>query len=99
MELLVGIGGNDYTLKTSGGIEAPSISLNTDNSFLAGSASFTARGGALTDSACSGNNCTARLSGFLAGPAASHAGITYTFPTTANGAVNINGVAAFTKGP
>ena len=95
VQLLVGFGGTDYALSNGTG-----ANLQANGQFISagsgnGAGLTTVLGGACSSSAlCAGN-----ISGFLAGPGASHAGVSYGFPTTPGGVEIVNGVAAFTKGP
>ena len=91
MTATVGFGGTDYLLSSVGGTAAPSITLDSSNSFA--TSAGTVSGGACTAA------CTSNLSGFLAGPGASHAGGVFSFNNTPTGPQNINGTIAFAKGP
>ncbi len=82
-------GGNDYTFSSAGGTATPSITLNGTTFAGTGTASVT--GGALT----SGAPGTGTLNVFLAGPAASNAGLTYKLNATSNGSEYVSGAIAF----
>lgn len=87
----VGIGGADYALSSPGGTATPGMALDGSNGFLSS--------GAVVGGTCSGAACSARFQGFLAGPAASHAGVAYTFNNAPTNGVQINGTISFQKGP
>jgi hypothetical protein len=87
----VGFAGNDYILASAGGLTAPSIILDSSNSFI--TAAGTVSGGTCTSA------CTSKFSGFLAGAGASHAGAAYVFNNTPTGPLSVNGTIAFAKAP
>ncbi|MBC7506429.1 MAG: hypothetical protein H7267_12005, partial [Sandarakinorhabdus sp.] len=92
---VIAAGGNDYSVTTAGGLAAPSIALTTTNTF-SGSGSVT--GGAIT----AATPIAVTLGGFLAGPGANAAGLSYLFrPTSAtpNTAIQVQGTIAFAKAP
>ena len=86
----IGISGVDYALASPGGIATPGTALTAAGTFL--TSGFTVTGGGCTPSDCGG-----RVSGFLAGAGASHAGFAYLF--NAFKVSGINGVVALVKAP
>jgi hypothetical protein len=104
VELVVGVAGTDYSLASVGGIAAPSFVLGANGTF---GRSFSTNGSAsmtISGNGCTSVSCEASINGFLAGPGASHAGVSYSFntaPTPAGSVVrggpSISGVAAFTR--
>jgi hypothetical protein len=91
LDATVAIGGSDYALATTGGAAAPGLSYDTLGAFLGS--------GIVSGNGCSGSTCSAQVSGFLAGPAASHAGAAFTFRTAPTGGTQVSGTIAFAKGP
>ena len=83
IELLANFNDTDFALSTAGGVAAPSLFV-TDRFSGAG----TAVGGSCTA-------CNASFLGFLAGPAASHVGLTYSFVAKPDSSLSATGVAAF----
>lgn len=91
LEATIGIGGTDYALATTGGAATPGLAYDTLGAFLGS--------GTLAGNGCSGTTCNARISGFLAGVGASHAGAAFTFQTAPTAGTQVSGVIAFAKGP
>lgn len=94
LDLDVGIGGFVYEVKTTGGVANPGqsqISVQPDMSFYAYSMNV-APGGPV----CPAANCQADVRGFLAGPGASHLGISYSI-NAPGGGPTVTGAAAFGK--
>ncbi len=83
----IGINGIDYTLASTGGLAAPSMALDSLNVFRAQGSLVVGGNGCRT--------CYGDLTGFLAGPGASHAGLSFSFINSQNNAVLVNGVIAF----
>ncbi|MFC0306166.1 hypothetical protein [Rhizorhabdus histidinilytica] len=94
LDLDVAIGGFVYQVNTSGGITDPAqsqISVQPDMSFFANSLNV-APGGPV----CPASSCQADIRGFLAGPGASHLGISYSV-NAPGGGPTVTGAAAFGK--
>ena len=91
LDATIGIGGTDYALATTGGAAAPGLAYDTLGAFLGT--------GTVAGNGCSGTACSSRISGFLAGAGASHAGTAFTFQTAPMGGTQVSGVIAFAKGP
>ena len=95
VQLLVGFGGTDYALSNGTG-----STLQANGQFISAGSGSGAGLTTVTGGACAASNiCTGGINGFLAGPGASHAGVSYHFLTSPGGAESVNGVAAFTKMP
>ena len=90
-----GVNGNGqtYTIASAGGTGTPSMAI--------ANAQFSSRGdGIVVGNGCTATNCSLRISGFLAGTAATNAGVAFIFlgAPVAN-APTLNGVIAFGKRP
>jgi hypothetical protein len=91
MEATLALDGHDYALASTGGIAAPGMAFDTLGAFLGS--------GAVTGNGCAGSACAVRITGFLAGTGASHAGAAFTFNTPGTGGTKVSGVIAFSKVP
>lgn len=94
IDLQVGIGGHSYGLATTGGVADPTrseMSVASDMTFFANGLGI-APGGPV----CTGSSCEANIRGFLAGPGASHLGLSFSVyaPGTST---TVTGAAAFGK--
>lgn len=94
VDLQVGIGGHSYAVATTGGVTDPTrsqMSVGSGMNFSAYGLSV-APGGPV----CTGGSCEANITGFLAGPGASHLGLS--FQVYAPGtSTTVTGAAAFGK--
>lgn len=93
IDLHVGIGGHTYDVATTGGVTNPSqspMSVQSNMTFFANNLPV-----AIGGPACS-VGCGANISGFLAGPGASHLGLSYMVSGN-NGGLTVTGAAAFGK--
>jgi hypothetical protein len=84
-ESTISIGGSNYVFNSAGGLAAPSVTLGADGRWVGSSAAV--------------DGLVGRTYGFLAGDGATHAGMSYSLPTTSNGAAGsiVSGVAGFAR--
>ncbi|ABQ67745.1 hypothetical protein Swit_1381 [Rhizorhabdus wittichii RW1] len=94
VDLHVSIGGHTYDVATNGGVANPAQSqmgVQANMGFQANNIPVAAGG-----PVCSSTGCGAYITGFLAGPGASHVGLSYSINST-NGGPTLTGAAAFGK--
>jgi len=92
VDLHVSIGGHTYDVATNGGVTNPSLSpmaVQDNMTFFANGLSVAAGG-----PACASGSCGADIRGFLAGPGASHLGLSYLIGGNTGGP-SVSGAAAF----
>jgi len=95
VDLHVAIGGHVYDLATTGGVRDPGqsqMSVQPNMSFFANNLPVAAGG-----PACASTGCSAFISGFLAGPGASHLGLSYLIGSSNGSGIDVSGAAAFGK--
>lgn len=93
LDMQVSIGGHNYAVTTAGGVTSPSssqLSVGANMGFR--SNIDVAPGGP----ACAANSCSAIVTGFLAGPGASHLGFSYTIGGSAFDK-QVDGAAVFAR--
>lgn len=72
------VGGIEFAIASNGGIAVPAMILGVNNEFY-GTQPSQGVSVKVTGNGCTPSTCPADASGFLAGPGASHAGVSFTF--------------------